>query len=87
MSDTQASRVRSLRDAKNIYGDPRFYPPGKHPANARMRAQYAELQKLHDFNPTDESAEALAYLERKMAEFEAGEAAAKLDWLARYSKR
>jgi hypothetical protein len=64
--------------------EPRYYPPGQHPATAQMREQlaYAEglLSKMRlravetgvefDTTPTEEF---IAYLKDKLAEFEARE--------------
>lgn len=64
------------------WGGPRFHPPGEHPATYAYRQQRAKIADL--LNRTSpftyayrQGCEALAYVDQKLAEFEAGEMEAK----------
>lgn len=82
-------------DARNIDGSRRFYPPGRHPAVAQVRAQLAKAEELragaqrrsveHGV-PYDTSAldELIAFCKLELAAFEGRESEVKADWLRRY---
>ena len=69
-----------LLDARDLYGAPRFYTAGQHPATYRIRAQ---IDKLETLPPSPERDEALSYHREQLACFEEGESIAKADFLRR----
>jgi hypothetical protein len=84
--------VSVLDEARTPYGTRRFYPPGQHPATARLRAELAHLKKLQDttllglLGEPSELEKAIDWMERQLAVFEAGEDRAKRDYIKRARK-
>lgn len=78
----------ALADARTLWGEPRFYPAGQHPAAERSRRQLAHLDALYDRGlDTTETRQAREYLEREVYMVEYGELAAKLAYLGRLARR
>ncbi len=71
----------SLWDAKDPFGNPRFYPRGQHPAAARYRLT---LEKLEALDSDDKHVvQCIAFLKARIEDFEAGEDERKLRYLLR----
>jgi hypothetical protein len=74
---------RAVADAR-MYpgGPPRFYPPGKHPATARLREHLARLREFDArclpglFGKPSPTEQAIEYCEERLAIFDVGEARA-----------
>jgi hypothetical protein len=64
-----------LKQARDPLGRQLFYPPGSHPATARLRASRDRLLALPE---THERNAALEHHKRELARFEALESEAKL---------
>ena len=72
---------RAVTDARIYPGGPkRFYPPGKHPATRQLREHLDRVRELDTrclpgmFGKPSPAKEAIDYLERQLAIFDAGEA-------------
>lgn len=68
---------------------PRFYPPGKHPATARMRAEITYLREVVRFDPDDfgEEQKRLTKLLDQIAAFEEKETEVKYEGLKLFEER
>lgn len=62
----------SISDATTPDGSPRFHPPGRHPATARLRLQ---LERLQEFGWGD--SDIAAHIRAQLAAFEEEESVAK----------
>lgn len=69
---------RLLREARNLDGSRRFYPPGLHLATHRYREHWTRLSLLPESPERDE---AMQHIERELAKFEKGEDEAKRQYL------
>jgi hypothetical protein len=73
---------RLLREARNLDGSRRFYPPGLHRATHRYREHWTLLSRLPE---SPETEEAMLHIERKLAEFEKDEEHAKKMYLTAHA--
>jgi len=78
-----------LYSVRDHMGHKRFYPPGEHPATARLRTELERAKDLNDrmlpgiFGKPTDVERAIDYMEERLAIFDAGDRRAKRDYLAR----